>query len=83
MVQLVKVVAQRRGVEQADDDGELAFTDQSAEVGGGVGDAGLCREILGDAGDDPVAHFQFVGHRGLEPWCGAVWPIGPTPELRP
>jgi hypothetical protein len=82
-VQLGDVMAQRVGVEHADEDGELALAVEAAEVGGGVGDADLVGEVADHAADDLVAHLLLVARGVDEAGGGAVRGVGAVPDFRP
>ncbi|MNV32200.1 hypothetical protein D3C71_1235310 [compost metagenome] len=83
LVQGVEVIAQRVGVEHADEHRELAFAVQAAEVVGGVGDGHLIGEVTHHRADDLVAGFLLKAGFVDEAGGRAMGRVGTVPDFRP
>ncbi|MCY1410834.1 hypothetical protein D9M71_262110 [compost metagenome] len=83
LVQGVEVIAQRVGVEHADENSELAFAVQAPEVVGGVGDGDLIGEVAHHRADDLVAGFLLVSGLVDETGGRAMGRVGTVPDFRP
>jgi len=82
-VQGIEVVAQRVGIEHAEEDRELAFAMQAAEVGGGVGDGDLVGVVANHAGEDLVAHLLLLARFVDEGGGRAMGGVRAIPDFRP
>ncbi|MNJ55245.1 hypothetical protein D3C77_507250 [compost metagenome] len=82
-VQLVEVGAQRVGIEHADENRELAFALQPADVVWAVGDGGAFGKVAGHVVDDAVAGFLLGACQCDELRAGAVRCTVALPDRRP
>ncbi len=76
-------MAERVGVEHADENRKLAFAVQATEIGGGVGDPDLIGEVAHHAGNDLVADLLLVARLVDETGGGFVRGVGAVPDFRP
>ncbi|MNN05451.1 hypothetical protein D3C81_1182110 [compost metagenome] len=76
-------MAQRVGIEHADEHGEFAFTVETTEVLGGIGNADLVGEVADHRADDLITHFLLVPGFVDKAGSRTVRGIGAIPQLRP